>query len=124
MGIRIIRNGRTYRRWWYAEYRDGGKLCRVKLDVRVSGKPPSSFSMKDEGDTLFETSKAKAQKVFDDFMLSRQQKGNAEPSRAVLPQMSPACRVGVPVLYMSGANCAGQKGKTCRKNGIGWTRRR
>ena len=78
MGIRIIRNGRTYRRWWYGEYRDGGKLCRVKLDVRVSGKPPSSFSTKDEGDTLFETSKAKARKVFDDFMLSRQQKGNAE----------------------------------------------
>ena len=78
MGIRIIRKDRTYRRWWYAEYRDGGKLCRVKLDVRVSGKPPSSFSMKDEGDTLFEASKAKAQKVFDDFMLSRQQKGNAE----------------------------------------------
>ena len=78
MGVRIIRNGRTYRRWWYGEYRDGGKLCRVKLDVRVSGKPPSSFSAKDEGDTLFETSKAKAQKSFEDFMLSRQQKGNAE----------------------------------------------
>ena len=78
MGIRIIRKGKTYRRWWYAEYRDGGKLCRVKLDVRVSGKPPSSFSTKDEGDTLFEASKAKAQKSFEDFMLSRQQKGNAE----------------------------------------------
>lgn len=78
MGVRIIRKGKTCRRWWYGEYRDGGKLCRIKLDVRVSGKPPSTFSTKDEGDTLFEASKAKAQKAFDDFMLSRQQKGNAE----------------------------------------------
>ena len=78
MGIRIIRKGKTYRKWWYGEYRDGRKLCRIKLDVRVSGKPPSSFSTKDEGDTLFETSKAKAQKSFEDFMFSRQQKGNAE----------------------------------------------
>ena len=78
MGIRIMRKGKTYRRWWYGEYKDGGKLRRIKLDVRVAGKPPSSFSNKDEGDTLFETSKAKAQKAFEDFMISRQQKGNAE----------------------------------------------
>ena len=78
MGIRILRKGKTYRRWWYGEYREGEKICRIKLDVRVAGKPPLSFSNKDEGDTLFETSKAKAQKAFDDFMVSRQQKGNAE----------------------------------------------
>ncbi|MBQ3287802.1 MAG: hypothetical protein IJH50_00125 [Kiritimatiellae bacterium] len=78
MGIRIIRKGKTHRRWWYGEYRDSGKLRRIKLNVRVSGKPPSTFSTKDEGDRLFEVSKAKAQKAFEDFMLSRQQKGNAE----------------------------------------------
>ena len=80
MGIRVIRSTRrkTYRRWWYGEYRENGKLYRVKLDVRVAGKPPSTFAAKDEGDTLFEASKAKAQRAFDDFMLSRQQKGNAE----------------------------------------------
>ena len=78
MGIRIMRKGKTYRRWWYGEYRENGKIHRLKLDVRVSGKPPSSFSVKDEGDTLFEASKAKAQKCFEDFMVSRQQKGNAE----------------------------------------------
>ena len=44
----------------------------------MAGKPPSTLSLKDEGDTLFEASKAKAQKSFEDFMLSRQQKGNAE----------------------------------------------
>jgi len=78
MGIRIIRKGRSCRRWWYGEYRDGGKLCRIKLDVKVSGKPPESFSSKDEGDNAFEISKAKAQAAFEDFMESRQQKGNAE----------------------------------------------
>ena len=78
MGIRIIRKGKSYRRWWYGEYREGGKLFRVKLDVKVSGKPPESFSCKDTGDNAFEVSKAKAQSAFDDFMESRQQKGNAE----------------------------------------------
>ena len=78
MGIRIIRKGKSYRRWWYGEYREVGKLFRVKLDVKVSGKPPESFSCKDTGDNAFEVSKAKAQSAFDDFMESRQQKGNAE----------------------------------------------
>ena len=78
MGIRIIRKGKSYRRWWYGEYREGGKLCRIKLGVKVSGRPPESFSCKDVGDSAFEVSKAKAQSAFDDFMESRQQKGNAE----------------------------------------------
>ena len=78
MGIRIIRKGKTYRRWWYGEFRENGKLKRVKLTVRVVGEPPISFSAHDEGDARFEVSKAKAQKAFEDFMLSRQQKGNAE----------------------------------------------
>ena len=74
MGIRIIRKGKTYRRWWYGEYRDGGKLCRIKLGVKVTGRPPESFSCKDVGDSAFEVSKAKAQSAFDEFMESRQQK--------------------------------------------------
>lgn len=78
MGIRILRKGKTYRRWWYGEFRENGKLKRVKLTVRVVGEPPISFSTHDEGDARFEVSKAKAQKAFEDFMLSRQQKGNAE----------------------------------------------
>ena len=78
MGIRIMRKGDGFRRWWYGEFREGGKLNRIKLTVRVAGKPPSSLSAKDEGDTAYEVSKAKAQKAFDDFMASRQQKGNAE----------------------------------------------
>ena len=78
MGIRILRKGKTYRRWWYGEFRENCKLKRVKLTVRVVGEPPISFSTHDEGDARFEVSKAKAQKAFEDFMLSRQQKGNAE----------------------------------------------
>lgn len=65
MGIRIIRKGKSYRRWWYGEYRESGKLFRIKLDVKVSGKPPESFSSKDEGDKAFEINKAKAQSAFD-----------------------------------------------------------
>ena len=78
MGIRIMRKGKGYRRWWYGEYRENGKLKRVKLTVRVAGTPPTTFSSRDEGDARFEVSKAKAEKAFEDFMVSRQQKGNAE----------------------------------------------
>ena len=78
MGIRIIRKGNGFRRWWYGEYRENGKIKRVKLTVRVAGEPPPSYSVYDQGDVRFEVSKAKAQSAFEDFMLSRQQKGNAE----------------------------------------------
>ena len=78
MGIRIIRKGKSYRRWWYGEYRENGKLKRVKLPVRVVGEPPISFSAQEEGDARFEVSKTKARCAFEDFMVSRQQKGNAE----------------------------------------------
>ena len=78
MGIRIIRKGNGYRRWWYGEYRENGKVKRVKLNVRVVGEPPPPHSTNDQGDVRFEVSKAKAQSAFEDFMLSRQQKGNAE----------------------------------------------
>ncbi len=78
MSVRIMRKGNGYRHWWYGEYRENGKLKRVKLPVRVVGEPPISFSTHDEGDARFEVSKAKAQSAFEDFMLSRQQKGNAE----------------------------------------------
>ena len=78
MGIRVMKKGNGYRRWWYGEFREGGKLHRVKLTVKVAGEPPASLSARDEGNHAYEISKVKAQKAFDDFMQSRQQKGNAE----------------------------------------------
>ena len=78
MGVRIIRKGKGYRRWWYGEYREDGKLKRVRLTVRVVGTPPLSFVAHEQGDARFEVSKAKAQAAFDEFMTSREQKGNAE----------------------------------------------
>ena len=78
MGIRIMRKNKGYRRWWYGEFRENGKLKRIKLAVKVAGVPPASLSTHDEGDAKFEVSKATALKAFEDFMVSRQQKGNAE----------------------------------------------
>jgi len=78
MGVRIIRSGRHFRKFWYGEFRENGKLCRIRLNVKVSGKPPEASSQEPQGDRAFEVSRAKAQTVFDDFMESRQQKGNAE----------------------------------------------
>lgn len=78
MGIRIMRKSNGYRRWWYGEFRENGKLNRVKLTVKVSGVPPAFFSAREEGDAKFEVSKAKALKAFEDFMTSRQRKGNAD----------------------------------------------
>ena len=60
MGIRIMRKGNGFRRWWYGEYRENGRIKRVKLTVRVAGEPPPSYSVHDQGDVRFEVSKAKA----------------------------------------------------------------
>ena len=76
MGIKIKRDGKGgYRRWWYAEYKEDGKLRIKRLDVKVAGTPPVSLSIREDGDMRYEKSKSLAQKAFDDFMDERQRKG-------------------------------------------------
>ena len=66
MGIRIIPYRDGYRPYWYADYKENGKVRRIRLTERVMGVPPPSLSIKDEGSVLYEKSKARAQAEFAD----------------------------------------------------------
>jgi hypothetical protein len=50
----------TLRDSWYGRYVVNGKRYCDCLDVKITGTPPGSLSLKDEGDTAFERSRAAA----------------------------------------------------------------
>src|ERR1700693_2562175 len=50
----------TIRKWWYGRYEVTGKRYGDNLGVKITGKPPASLSLMDEGDTAFERSRATA----------------------------------------------------------------
>jgi integrase len=58
--LRKGRNGKL-RTHWYGRYEVNGKRHTVNLGVKVAGTPPASLSLREEGDTAFERSRAKAQ---------------------------------------------------------------
>ena len=58
--LRIEPNG-TIRPLWYGRFKINGKRHCVTLGVKVAGTPPASHSLKDQGDTAFECSRATAQ---------------------------------------------------------------
>ena len=58
--LRIEPNG-TIRPLWYGRFKINGKRQCVSLGVKVAGTPPASHSLKDQGDTAFECSRATAQ---------------------------------------------------------------
>lgn len=78
MGLRIIRYKDGYRPNWHAEYKENGKIKTIKLTEEIKGTPPPSLSIKDEGSTLYEKSKARALAEFEKFMEERKQKGTSE----------------------------------------------
>ena len=53
MGIRVIPYRGGYRPYWYADYKENGKVRRIRLTERVMGVPPPSLSIKDEGSVLY-----------------------------------------------------------------------
>ena len=50
---------------WYARYEVNGRRFTVNLGVKVSGMPPASGSLREEGDTDFERGRATAQAKLD-----------------------------------------------------------
>ncbi len=50
----------TFREYWYGSFEVDGKRHCVNLNVRITGKPPASMSLKEEGDQAFERSRATA----------------------------------------------------------------
>ena len=62
--LRKQRDGRL-RENWYARYEVNGKRFTVNLDVKITGTPPPSSSLFDQGDTEFQCSRAAAQMKLD-----------------------------------------------------------
>ena len=62
--LRTQRDGR-FRKTWYGRYEVNGRLHYVNLGVKITGQPPVSRSLKDEGDVPFERSRATAQAALD-----------------------------------------------------------
>lgn len=84
MGLRIIRQGDSFRPTWYAKYKDGDCWRTVNLRVKVRGKPPKSLNLKDPddlGDGAFQRSKAVAEKKLNEFVaqLKNCQNGGSTP---------------------------------------------
>ena len=58
--LRIESDGNV-RPFWYGRFKIEGKRLCQNLGVKVAGTPPASLSLKDQGDTPFEVSRASAQ---------------------------------------------------------------
>ena len=65
--LRTQRDGRP-RPNWYGRYEINGRRQYVNLDIKVAGVPPASMSLKDQGDTAFEVSRAAAQAKLDQLL--------------------------------------------------------
>lgn len=78
MGIRLIPYKGGYRPYWYAEYRENGRRRQIRLSERVMGTPPKSLSIREEGDTPYERSKARAEAEFETFEAERRRKCDRE----------------------------------------------
>jgi integrase len=65
--LRTQRDGRL-RSTWYGRYEVNGRLFRPNLLVRISGTPPASNSLRDEGNAAFERSRAAAQAKLDGIL--------------------------------------------------------
>lgn len=57
--LRTGRGGKL-RSTWYGRYEVKGKRYTINLGVKVSGMPPKSRSLRDEGDKAFERSRTQA----------------------------------------------------------------
>jgi len=65
--LRKQRDGRL-RENWYARYEVNGKRFTVNLDVKITGTPPPSLSLLDQGDTEFQCSRTAAQMKLDSIV--------------------------------------------------------
>lgn len=63
---------------WFGSYQVNGKRYGVNLDVKIAGVPPEPLSLKAEGDTAYERSKALAKIKLDGIIEEANSKRSAE----------------------------------------------
>jgi integrase len=68
----------SLREFWYGHYKAGGKRYCSNLGVRIAGTPPDPFSLRSEGDALFERSRAQAQAKLDAMIDEARHSRNSE----------------------------------------------
>jgi len=63
---------------WFGAYKDknGKRLCKA-LETPILGHPPSSLSLREQGDDLFEQSRREAEVELDGFRIAARRKGRA-----------------------------------------------
>lgn len=75
--LRIEKDGRV-RPFWYGRFKVNGQRQCLNLGIKVHGAPPSTLSLKDEGDMPFEKSRTAAQAKLDSIVEeARTKKGSA-----------------------------------------------
>jgi len=79
MGVRLKRqrNG-SFRPFWYGEFQDAGNRREINLNLRWKGTPPESGSLREMGDTRFESSRKEAEKALEMYVNEARHKGRAE----------------------------------------------
>ncbi len=65
--LKTQRDGRL-RDNWYGRYEINGRKIFVNLGVKIAGTPPEKLSVREEGDTAFERSRASAQAKLDSIV--------------------------------------------------------
>jgi integrase len=65
--LKLQRDGRL-RNTWYGRYEINGRKIFVNLGVKIAGTPPEKLSVREEGDTAFERSRATAQAKLDSIV--------------------------------------------------------
>ncbi len=75
--MRLDRRGLDVRRIWYGRFIVNGKKECVNLGVKLTGTPPKSFKLQDEGDTEFERSKGAAYERLKQVVAEAQSTRNA-----------------------------------------------
>lgn len=68
----------SLRPFWYGVYIDGGKRKVANLNIPVKGTPPTSLSLKEMGDAVFERSRTLAEAELQRVSGEIQHKGRAD----------------------------------------------
>lgn len=76
--LKVQRDGKTLRPYWYGAYVEDGKQKVITLPVKWRGTPPASGRVGDLGDTAFEASREKARAELEKFIDDAKRKGRAE----------------------------------------------
>jgi integrase len=108
--LRTQRDG-SLRPTWYGRYEINGSLVRPNLFIKIAGTPPTSRSLRDEGDGAFERSRAAAQAKLDAIV----EEARTKQGSARLVEKLYEIKTGETIRSVLLANLPEEWGKIARK---------